>query len=343
MLGGALLTGPATAMAAPAPDPAALEAGLAAVTAHAQQLAADLEQARTQEGALEQAVQDLTQSAAQAGERLDVQVRAAYIAAAPPELAGWTALTDPGGAQLAAEGLGIEGLAGAVRIDRRLVDAVRTSTAQARQLQAQAQELRARLQDEVAAVLADQDRARELLAQAEAAVRAQQAAAQQAAAQAAQAEAARLAATRAALDAVSAAVTDAVGPHPTAAGRWAAAANGPVLALLAAAGAGYPAGYRPTGAVITGTASWYGPGFVGSPTASGAPYDPEQQTCAHRSLPLGTVLHVSANGRSTNCLVTDRGPYVGDRVLDLSRAGSRALGYTGTAEVSAEVLHTSTP
>ena len=47
---------------------------------------------------------------------------------------------------------------------------------------------------------------------------------------------------------------------------------------------------------------------------------------------------MSANGRAVSCLVDDRGPYVGDRVLDLSRAGSRALGYDGTAEVVAEVL-----
>ena len=89
---------------------------------------------------------------------------------------------------------------------------------------------------------------------------------------------------------------------------------------------------------MRGTASWYGPGFVGSPTASGAPYDPEKLTCAHKELPLGTVLRVTGNGRSVSCLVDDRGPYAGDRVLDLSRAGARALGYDGTAEVVAEVL-----
>jgi len=89
---------------------------------------------------------------------------------------------------------------------------------------------------------------------------------------------------------------------------------------------------------VRGTASWYGPGFVGSPTASGRPYDPERLTCASKELPLGTVLHVQTGGRSVNCLVDDRGPYVADRVLDLSRAASRALGYEGTAEVVAEVL-----
>ena len=109
-----------------------------------------------------------------------------------------------------------------------------------------------------------------------------------------------------------------------------------MLALLDAAGSGYPQGYRPSGTVLRGTASWYGPGFVGSPTASGRPYDPERLSCAHRELPLGTVLRVSSGGRAVSCLVDDRGPWVGDRVLDLSRAASRALGYEGTAEVVAE-------
>ena len=89
---------------------------------------------------------------------------------------------------------------------------------------------------------------------------------------------------------------------------------------------------------MSGTASWYGPGFVGNPTASGAPYDPERLTCANKELPLGTVIHVWANGLETNCLVNDRGPYVGDRILDMSRAGARALGYSGLAQVTFEVL-----
>ncbi len=54
--------------------------------------------------------------------------------------------------------------------------------------------------------------------------------------------------------------------------------------------------------------------------------------------PRHRVLRVTANGRSVSCLVNDRGPYVGGRVLDLSRAASRALGYDGTARVVAEVL-----
>ena len=73
-------------------------------------------------------------------------------------------------------------------------------------------------------------------------------------------------------------------------------------------------------------------------TASGTPYDPERLTCAHKTLPLRTVLRASANGRSVSCLVNDRGPYVGPRILDLSRAGSRALGFDGVQQVTIEIL-----
>jgi rare lipoprotein A len=114
--------------------------------------------------------------------------------------------------------------------------------------------------------------------------------------------------------------------------------EGPVVALLEASGSAYPSGYSPTGQVLVGQASWYGPGFVGNPTASGSPYDPERLTCAHKTLPLGTVIRVSRAGLAVSCLVNDRGPYVGDRVLDMSRAGSRALGYSGVATVTIEVL-----
>ncbi len=181
-------------------------------------------------------------------------------------------------------------------------------------------------------MLEQQERARALLDQARAALAEQQAQAEQAA------ESARLAAAQAALDAVSASVTRALAAPTGTRGRQAAASEEPVLALLEATGPGYPAGWVPTGQVERGAASWYGPGFVGSPTASGRPYDPERLSCAHKTLPLGTVVHVTSGGRSTNCLVDDRGPYVDGRVLDLSRAGARALGFDGVAPVTVEVL-----
>lgn len=99
-----------------------------------------------------------------------------------------------------------------------------------------------------------------------------------------------------------------------------------------------PAGLASTGQTVAGEASWYGPGFTGRPTASGAIYDQEGWTVASRELPLGTVLAVSRGDRRVLLLVNDRGPYVDDRVLDLSAAAARALGVGGVAPVSAEVV-----
>lgn len=76
----------------------------------------------------------------------------------------------------------------------------------------------------------------------------------------------------------------------------------------------------------TGLASWYGPGFAGSTTASGDVYDPSGFTAAHKTLPLGTELVVSYGGRSVNVVVNDRGPYSGDRALDLSQGAAEYLG-----------------
>lgn len=312
-------------------DLATLEARLTAATAKAQQLVDDLEQTRSRDGGLRRAVEDLQAAHDAAQARLDARVREVYIAAGPHAFDGWAELTDPGAGVLAARGQ-----SAGIRVEQDLVDAVAGESDAARALQTEAERFREGLRAQAAAVLSEQDQARELLAQAQQLVQAHQAEAQRSAGLAA--EAARIAAARVALDAVSAAVTDALTPVQTDRGRHAAAAAEPVLALLEAAGPGYPPGYSPSGTVLSGTASWYGPGFVGSPTASGRPYDPERLSCAHKTLPLGTVLHVRANSSSTNCLVDDRGPYVGDRILDLSRAASRALGYTGTAEVTAEVL-----
>lgn len=78
---------------------------------------------------------------------------------------------------------------------------------------------------------------------------------------------------------------------------------------------------------IEGHASWYGPGFVGRKTASGERFDPNALTAAHRTLPLGTKVRVTNlhNGRSVLVTITDRGPYVGRRVLDLSEGAAREL------------------
>jgi rare lipoprotein A (peptidoglycan hydrolase) len=83
---------------------------------------------------------------------------------------------------------------------------------------------------------------------------------------------------------------------------------------------------RPTGQL--GIASWYGPGFHGHPTASGELYNQDALTAAHPTLPLGTPVEVLnlANGKSVRVRITDRGPYVRGRTIDLSRRAAQKLG-----------------
>jgi rare lipoprotein A len=90
----------------------------------------------------------------------------------------------------------------------------------------------------------------------------------------------------------------------------------------------------------TGEASWYGAQHQGKRTASGTLYDQAKLTAAHRSLPFGTRVNVTnlANGKSVKVEITDRGPYVGNRIIDLSRAAAQSLGMveSGTANVRLE-------
>lgn len=94
--------------------------------------------------------------------------------------------------------------------------------------------------------------------------------------------------------------------------------------------------------VITGEASWYGPGFYGNRTASGEVYQPGTMTAAHRSLPFGTKVRVTNlwNGRSAVIRINDRGPFVDHRVIDLGHGAASQLGVTssGIAQVKLEVL-----
>lgn len=92
----------------------------------------------------------------------------------------------------------------------------------------------------------------------------------------------------------------------------------------------------------TGIASWYGPGFHGRKTASGTRYNQNAMTAASRTLPLGTKVLVTnlENDRKVEVTINDRGPYVDDRIIDLSRAAARKLGMLkhGTARVRIDVI-----
>ena len=341
----AVPAGPATAARAGA-DPT-----LEAATARAAALSQELERSSARDGSYRVLLERLEEEQLLAQARLDARVRAVWTTRRPDPLGGLPGRLEAAGLRRIAH----RGTAAAVRLDRELVEAVALRGDQAEALREQAARARTRLGAQVTAALLAQESARQLLARAEAALAAATAAAAVAAAvavaadsaaaaaaeadrQRLAAEATRLGTARAALDQASAAVTTALTPAQTRRSRRAQEREAPVVALVEAAGAGYPTGYRPTGEVIAGLASWYGPGFVGSPTASGTPYDPERLTCAHKTLRLGTVVRVSANGRAVSCLVNDRGPYVGPRILDMSRAGSRALGYDGVQAVVVEVL-----
>jgi peptidoglycan lytic transglycosylase len=94
--------------------------------------------------------------------------------------------------------------------------------------------------------------------------------------------------------------------------------------------------------VEEGIASWYGVPFDGHRTSDGEIYDMHQFTAAHRTLPFGTVVRVTnlINGRQTEVRINDRGPFVANRIIDLSLAAARAIALvgTGTAPVRLEVL-----
>ncbi|MGF7147570.1 rare lipoprotein A [Sphingomonas zeicaulis] len=88
---------------------------------------------------------------------------------------------------------------------------------------------------------------------------------------------------------------------------------------------------------MVGLASWYGGEFGGSPTANGERFDPGRMSAAHKTLPLPSYVEVTAldTGRTITVRVNDRGPFAGNRVIDLSQAAARALGIerSGTARV----------
>ena len=91
-----------------------------------------------------------------------------------------------------------------------------------------------------------------------------------------------------------------------------------------------------------GMASWYGRRYHGQPTASGEPYDMYAMTAAHPTLPIPSYARVTnvANGRSVVVRVNDRGPFLQNRVIDLSYTAAAKLGYVeaGSAEVEVDLI-----
>lgn len=91
-----------------------------------------------------------------------------------------------------------------------------------------------------------------------------------------------------------------------------------------------------------GTASFYADKFEGRKTASGVVYTHDKFTCAHKTLPFGTKLRVTnlSNNKSVIVTVNDRGPFVGARVIDLSKSAAKEISMInqGLAKVQIEIL-----
>jgi len=104
--------------------------------------------------------------------------------------------------------------------------------------------------------------------------------------------------------------------------------------------------YYPTivkvGDIFNGIASWYGPSFHGKLTSSGEKYNMYSMTAAHKTLPINTIVRVTnkRNGLSAVVRINDRGPFVSNRIIDLSKSAAKKIDMLGkgTAPVKLEVL-----
>lgn len=150
---------------------------------------------------------------------------------------------------------------------------------------------------------------------------------------------------------VTAPATPAVAPPvpalaPPAAPRAVAAAPAPTPARRGTqrpytiAGVTYHPQRDSQGYAARGTASWYGAAFHGRRTSSGEPFDMHALTAAHRTLPLPSYVLVRnlRNQRSTVVKVNDRGPFIGDRLIDLSFAAAKHLGLHQEGHGPVEVI-----
>lgn len=129
------------------------------------------------------------------------------------------------------------------------------------------------------------------------------------------------------------AIREALGATQLPSGYPKVASEQPDLSQLKAAGK----------AIFSGAASWYGGRFHGRRAADGSRFDQNGLTAAHRSLPFGTKLLVTNRRTGNSCVVqvNDRGPFVADRVIDLSRGAAEQLNMisSGVAMVDCVVLH----
>jgi rare lipoprotein A len=121
--------------------------------------------------------------------------------------------------------------------------------------------------------------------------------------------------------------------------------------LLAAAGCGPKRAKRqapvprPVGHTETGIASWYGPPYHGRAAANGEIYDMEKMTAAHRTLPFETWVRVTnlMNDKECEVRITDRGPFIDGRIIDLSKAAARSIDLIGPGIVKVRVQVISAP
>jgi len=125
--------------------------------------------------------------------------------------------------------------------------------------------------------------------------------------------------------------------------RWGAVVAVGLAGTLTACSASKPKPIEPErGATQVGIASWYGPGFHGRRTSSGEVYNQYDLTAAHQTLPHGTRVQVTnlTNGRSVLVRINDRGPFVDDRIIDLSYAAARQIDMIGpgTAMVQVQIV-----
>jgi rare lipoprotein A (peptidoglycan hydrolase) len=118
---------------------------------------------------------------------------------------------------------------------------------------------------------------------------------------------------------------------------WTPLLGFPILGVLA--NPGESLSKQPEKTVQVGVISWYGKGFHGRRTANGERYNMHELTCASRHLPFGTLLSVTnlENGKEIVLRVNDRGPYRYSRILDVSFAAAKKLGFLHSGTVRAEV------